>query len=81
MLKGRVKGRYWSSKRVPNLPLGPLLEIEMEDGRRLIAFDPLGCAQGELVLVSTGSVAARYFDKVNTPIDAVIVGSLDEKTE
>ena len=79
MLKGRVRGRFWSSKRVPGLPQGPLLEIEMEGGQRLIALDPLGCADGELVLVTTGSVAARYFDKVNACVDAVIVASLDEK--
>lgn len=79
MLKGRVRGRYWSSKRVPNLPQGPLLEIEMEGGQRLVAVDLLGCADGELVLVATGSVAARFFDKVNATVDAVIVASLDEK--
>ncbi len=79
MLKGRVKGRYWSSKRLATLPQGPLLEIVMDNGRTLIALDPLGCAEGELVLVTTGSVAARYFDKANVPIDAIIVGSLDEK--
>ena len=79
MLKGRVKGRYWSTRRLPTLPQGALLEVEMENGLRLIAYDPLGCAEGELVLVTTGSVAARYFDKVKAPIDALIVGSLDEK--
>ena len=79
MLKGRVRGRFWSSKRVPSLPQGPLLEIAMEGGQRLIALDPLGCADGELVLVTTGSVAARFFDKVNASVDAVIVASLDEK--
>ena len=81
MLKGRVRGRYWSSKRLATLPQGPLLEIEMESGQRLIALDPLGCAEGELVLVTTGSVAARFFDKPNVPIDALIIGSLDEKSD
>jgi ethanolamine utilization protein EutN len=78
MLKGRVKSRYWSTKRLASLPQGPLLEVVMENGQTLIAHDPLGCAEGELVLVTTGSVAARYFEKGNAPVDAIIVGSLDE---
>ena len=79
MLKGRVRGRYWSSKRLATLPQGPLLEIVMDNGQTLIALDPLGCAEGELVLVTTGSVAARYFEKVNAPIDAIIVASRARK--
>ena len=79
MLKGRVRGRYWSSRRLASFPQGPLLEVEMANGQTLIAFDPLGCAEGELVLVVTGSVAASHFDKVKAPVDAIIVGSLDEK--
>ena len=81
MLKGRVKGRYWSSKRLPSLPQGALLEVEMDNGAKLIAFDPLGCAEGEMVLVTQGSVAAAYFEKVKAPVDALIIGSLDERCE
>ena len=45
MIKGRVIGRVWSTKRVQPLPQGALLEVEMEDGGRLVAFDPLGVEQ------------------------------------
>jgi ethanolamine utilization protein EutN len=81
MITGRVKGRYWSTKRIPNLPQGTLLDVELENGSHVIAFDPLGCGEGELVLISQGSVAASYFEKMRATIDALIVGSLDEEVK
>ena len=78
MLKGTVKGRYWSTKRVPTLPQGALLDVELDNGTHVIAFDPLGCGEGELVLITQGSVAAAYFDKSRAPVDALIVGSIDD---
>jgi ethanolamine utilization protein EutN len=79
MVKGRIVGRLWSTKRVATLPQGGLLEVELENGSRLIALDPLGCAEGEEVLVTQGSVAAAYFDKVRAPVDALIIGSVDPR--
>ncbi len=77
MVRGKVTGRVWATKRVASLPQGGLLEVELESGSKLIAFDPLGCAEGEDVLVTQGSVAAAYFDKVRAPVDALIIGSID----
>ena len=77
MLKGKVTGRIWSTKRVASLPQGALLVVLLENGSRLIAFDPLGCGEGEEVIVTTGSVAAGYFEKVRAPVDALIIGSID----
>ncbi len=80
MIRGRVIGHVWSTKRVDSLPQGALLEVEMESGARLIAFDPLGCGGGEEVLITQGSVAAGYFEGVKVPVDALIIGSIDETT-
>ena len=49
----------------------------LENGSHLIAFDPLGCGEGEEVLITQGSVAAGYFDKIKAPVDALIIGSID----
>lgn len=78
MVKGRVIGRLWSSKRVGSMPQGALLDVELENGVHLIAFDPLGCGDGEQVLITQGSVAAAFFEGVKAPVDALIVGSIDE---
>ena len=80
MIRGRVIGRIWSTKRVDSLPQGALIEVEVQGGARLIAFDPLGCGDGEEVLVTQGSVAAGYFEGVKVPVDALILGSIDERT-
>ncbi|MEO1192748.1 MAG: EutN/CcmL family microcompartment protein [Pseudomonadota bacterium] len=79
MIKGRVVGRVWSTKRLDSLPQGALLEVELENGSHLVAFDPLGCGTGETVLLTQGSVAAAYFDKVKAPVDALIIGAVDEE--
>ena len=79
MITGRVKGRYWATKRVTTLPQGALLDVELDSGVHVIAFDPLGCGQGELVLITQGSVAASYFENMRATVDALIVGSLDEE--
>ena len=63
MITGRVIGRVWSSKRIDSLPQGALLEIELENKTRLIAFDPLGCGEGEIVLITQGSVCSRIFSR------------------
>ncbi len=79
MITGRVIGRVWSTKRINSLPQGGLLQIELADGSHLVAFDPLGCGDGEEVLVTQGSVAAGFFEGVKAPVDALIIGSIDEK--
>ena len=79
MIRARVSGRLWSSRHLNTLPTGALLEVETETGAKLIAFDPLGCADGESVLVTQGSVAAGWFKERPTPIDALIIGSIDEQ--
>ena len=78
MIRGRVTGCVWSSRAVDTMPRGALLEVTTEAGATLIAFDPLGCAQGEAVMIVQGSVAAAYFTGSKAPIDALIVGSIDE---
>ncbi len=79
MLRATVVGNVWATKRVEGLPNGALLEVEVMDGTsRLVAFDVLGSGIGERVLVATGSVAAAYFPSPHPPVDALIIGSIDE---
>ncbi|MCK1625241.1 EutN/CcmL family microcompartment protein [Bradyrhizobium sp. 160] len=80
MIRARVSGKLWSTRHIGTLPSGALLEVETETGTKLIAFDPLGCADGETVLVTQGSVAAGFFPEKSAPIDALIIGSIDEQT-
>ena len=79
MLKATVVGKVWSTKKVEGLPNGAFLEVEVDEGgAHLVAFDVLGSGVGERVLVTTGSVAAAYFPDPHPPLDALVIGSIDE---
>lgn len=79
MLKATVTGRIWSTKKLAEMPAGSILEVQVDDSNsRLLAFDPLGCGDGEKVIIATGSVAAGWFPGKSPPIDALIIGSIDD---
>jgi len=78
MLRATVQGSVWATRRLDALPNGAFLEVQTDDGATLIAFDVLGSGVGERVLIATGSVAAGYFTPEHPPLDALIIGSLDE---
>ena len=86
MLKAKVVGSVWSTKKIEGLPGGAFLEVEVDGGgqgggQRIVAFDVLGSGIGERVLVATGSVAAAYFPEPHPPLDALIIGSIDADTD
>ena len=90
IVKGQVQGvgfRYWLMGEARRLGVKGWVrnagdgnvEVEAEGtGTRLVAFDVLGSGVGERVLVAQGSVAAAWFPGKPPPIDALIIGSIDE---
>jgi ethanolamine utilization protein EutN len=84
MKTGTVVGRVWATKRLAELPAGALLEVDLDPAEpggkveRMVAFDVLGCGDGERVLVTQGSVARTWFEAERVVVDALIIGSLDE---
>ncbi|MDX6524312.1 MAG: ethanolamine utilization protein EutN, partial [Gaiellales bacterium] len=42
MLRATVTGAVWATRRVENIPHGAFLEVEVDGGSRMIAFDVLG---------------------------------------
>ena len=81
MLRATVTGSVWATRRLDSLPNGAFLEVRTDDDATLIAFDVLGSGTGERVLVATGSVASGYFGPEHPPLDALIIGSLDDTKE
>ena len=49
-------------------------------GRAIVAMDPLGCGTGQLVLISQGSSARMAEGCGKMPVDAVVIGLVDEAT-
>lgn len=80
MITAVVTGNIWSTRHIDGLPNGAFLEVEVPDtGAKLIAFDVLGSGVGEHVLVAQGSVASNWFTGPPPPVDALIIGSIDQQ--
>lgn len=85
MIVGKVVGTVVATRKNEKLVGSKFLIVEPHDsmgkGRRFIAIDNVGAGVGEQVLVATGS-AARVLDNMkDSPIDAAIVGIVDNITE
>ena len=86
MIIGKVVGSVISTRKNENLVGNKFLIIEpvksmSQAGNRLVAIDNVGAGIGEVVLVATGS-AARIGCGIETePVDAAIVGIIDNGTE
>jgi ethanolamine utilization protein EutN len=78
MLRATATRAVWATRRIEKIPNGAFLEVEIDGGTRMVAFDVLGSGIGERVLVATGSVASGWFGEDHPPIDALIIGSIDD---
>ena len=83
MIIGKVVGSVISTRKNENLVGNKFLIIEpiksmAHAGDRLVAIDNVGAGIGEVVLVATGSAARIGCGMEGAPIDAAIVGIIDE---
>ncbi len=83
MIIGKVVGSVISTRKNENLIGNKFLIIEpihsmAHASDRLVAIDNVGAGIGEAVLVATGSAARIGCGMDDAPIDAAIVGIIDE---
>lgn len=83
MIIGKVVGSLFSTRKSEKLVGNKFMIVEpvetMRDtGSRLVAIDIIGAGIGEYVLVAQGSAARIGCDMADAPIDAAIVGIIDE---
>lgn len=81
MIVGKVVGSIVATRKNEKLIGNKLMIVEPSakmnaQGEQLVAVDNIGAGIGETVLVSLGSAARVGFD--NAPIDAAIVGIVDD---
>lgn len=85
MIAAKVIDNIWATRKADSLRGLKFMLVEVlggiDAGRLLIAADTIGAGIGERVLVCTGSSARKMLDRDNVPIDAVIVGIIDEDCE
>ena len=55
------------------------LECISSQKERFIAIDTVGAGVGEIVLITRGSSSRCSIDNMNAPIDAAIVGIVDDE--
>ena len=83
MLVGTVVGSVVSTRKSEKLVGNKFMIVEPVEtmrgnGERLVAIDIIGAGIGEYVLVAQGSAARIGCDMTSAPVDAAIVGIIDE---
>ena len=83
MLVGKVVGSVVSTRKSEKLIGNKFMVVElaqrMGSGEsRLGAIDNIGAGIGEVVLVATGSAARIGYGSADAPVDAAIVGIIDD---
>lgn len=86
MIVGKVVGSLVSTRKTESLIGSKFMIVEPLDSMlcsksRLVATDNIGAGIGEYVLVAMGSAARIGCGKENAPIDAAIVGIVDDGEE
>ena len=83
MIIGKVVGSLFSTRKNDKLVGNKFMIVEpvesMSSGtNRFVAIDNIGAGIGEYVLVAQGSAARIGCDVQDAPVDAAIVGIIDE---
>ncbi|MCD7736229.1 MAG: EutN/CcmL family microcompartment protein [Lachnospiraceae bacterium] len=85
MRVAKVIGNIWATRKDERLSGLKLLLVQPLDIRDdsidsvpLVAADIIGAGVGEKVIIVSGSSARSAVDNMNTPVDATVVGIVDD---
>lgn len=82
MIAARLIDNVWATRKAESLNgLKFMLAEEIggkNEGKRLIVVDIISAGIGDRVIVCTGSSARRMLGDDNIPVDAVVVGIIDD---
>ncbi len=83
MIVGKIVGSVVATRKNEKLVGSKFLVVEPLDGmegssNRLVAVDNVGAGIGEIVLVAKGSAARIGCNLADSPVDAAIVGIVDD---
>ncbi|KMY53784.1 ethanolamine utilization protein EutN [Bacillus sp. FJAT-27231] len=84
MIIGKVVGNIWATRKEEGLTGFKLLTVQPLDVEgntinvnTIVAVDRIGAGIGDKVLVTTGAPAS-FIDQKRLPVDALIVGIIDQ---
>ena len=82
MLTAILIDNVWATRKAESLNGLKFMLAEViggtSAGQRLIVIDNISAGIGDRVIVTTGSSARRMLNDDNIPVDAVVVGIIDE---
>lgn len=82
MIAAKLVDNVWATRKSEALNgLKFMLAEEIggkDNGRRFIVVDIISAGIGDRVIVSTGSSARRMLGDDNIPVDAVVIGIIDD---
>ena len=86
MITARLTDHIWSTRKAESLNGRKLMQAEIigggtDTGKKIIVVDIISAGIGDRVVVTTGSSARRMLGDDNMPVDAVVVGIIDEDCE
>lgn len=85
MLAGKIVGSIVSTRKNDKLVGSKFMIVEVvehmkEGAGRLVAIDNIGAGVGDYVLVAQGSAARKGCATPDAPVDAAIIGIIDDGT-
>ena len=82
MLKARLINNVWATRKSDSLNGLKFMLAELiggsEEGQHLIVVDTIGAGIGDRVIITTGSSARKMLEDDEIPVDAAVIGIIDE---
>lgn len=79
MIVAKLIDNIWATKKADALNgLKFMLAEELTSNRKLVAVDIVGAGIGDRVIITSGSSARKMLGDENIPVDAVVVGIIDD---
>lgn len=82
MITARLIDNVWATRKAEALNGYKLMLAEeiggSRSGSRMVVVDIIGAGIGDRVIVTTGSSARKMLDNDLIPVDAVVVGIIDD---
>ncbi|SET18215.1 ethanolamine utilization protein EutN [Natronincola peptidivorans] len=87
MILGKVIGTVICTRKNSNLVgnkfliVEPLEKMQHREASKIVAIDNVGAGTGDIVLIALGSAARVGCDMREAPVDAAIVGIVDDEKD
>jgi ethanolamine utilization protein EutN len=78
----KLVGNVWATRKSDLVNGYKLMQAEFTEGtrtgERIVVVDTIGAGIGDFVILTTGSSARRMLENDNLPIDAAVIGIIDD---